>query len=288
MTDRRPPLVVLEHIHQMRNIVWHAQQRGSRVGLVPTMGALHAGHLSLIDAARRECDFVVTSIFVNPAQFGPHEDFSRYPRNFEADLALCAAAGVDVVFHPTVETMYPNGYSTYVEVTGLSEVLEGKVRPGHFRGVTTVVLKLFHIIPADLAYFGQKDYQQQTIIRRMCAELNLPIEIRVCPTVREPDGLALSSRNVYLTPDERRSALSLSKSLQLAQEHFLAGRRDLAGVRDEMFELLSGTSRVHAEYANLIDPDTLEEAGNGLPKLVAVVAARVGTTRLIDNVIIEI
>lgn len=271
----------------MRGIVWHAQENASRVGFVPTMGALHAGHLSLIQAARRECDFVVVSIFVNPTQFGPNEDFGKYPRNLDADLKLCGEAGADVVFHPHHETMYPQGYATFVDVTGLSEVLEGKFRPGHFRGVTTVVLKLFNVVPADVAYFGQKDYQQQTIIRRMCSELNLPIEIRVCPTVREPDGLALSSRNVYLNSEERRSALSLSKSLRLAQELIAGGRHDLAAIRQEMLGLLTRTPRVHVEYATLVHPETLEEVPRILPKLVAVVAARVGTTRLIDNLIVE-
>jgi pantoate--beta-alanine ligase len=271
----------------MRGIVWQAQRRGARVGLVPTMGALHAGHLSLMDAARRECDFVVVSIFVNPTQFGPNEDFSRYPRSLEADLKLCGEVGVDVVFRPAVETMYPDGYATFVDVTGLANTLEGKFRPGHFRGVTTIVLKLLHVIPADLAFFGQKDYQQQAIIRRMCGELNLPVEIRVCPTVREPDGLALSSRNIYLSAEERRSALALPRSLQLAQERLADGAGDLSGVRAEMFEVLTKTSRVRAEYATLIHPETLEEVVECMPNLVAVVAARVGTTRLIDNRIIE-
>src|SRR5262245_50334415 len=271
----------------MRGLGWPAERRRARVGLGPTMGALHAGHLSLMDAARRECDFVVVSIFVNPTQFGPNEDFSRYPRSLEADLKLCGEVGVDVVFRPAVETMYPDGYATFVDVTGLSELLEGKFRPGHFRGVTTIVLKLLHVIPADLAFFGQKDYQQQTIIRRMCGELNLPVEIRVCPTVREPDGLALSSRNVYLSGEERRSALVLPRCLQLAEERLAGGARDLAGVRAEMFDLLTKTSRVRAEYATLIHPETLEEVAETMPRLVAVVAARVGTTRLIDNRIIE-
>jgi pantoate--beta-alanine ligase len=286
-TDRRPPLVVTELVPQMRGIVRNAQQHGSRVGLVPTMGALHAGHVSLIQAARLQCDFVVVSIFVNPTQFGPQEDFAKYPRNLDADLKLCAEAGADVVFHPSVETIYPQGFATHVDVTGLSGLLEGKFRPGHFRGVTTIVLKLFNIVQPDIAYFGQKDYQQQTIIRRMCAELNLPIEIRVCPTVREPDGLALSSRNAYLAAEERRSALSLSKCLRFTQERLAGGERDLAKLRSEMFELLTKTSRVRVEYATVVHPETLEEVPEVLPKLVAVVAARVGTTRLIDNLIIE-
>jgi pantoate--beta-alanine ligase len=285
--DRRTPLVVTEQVNQMRQIVWHAQGRGSRVGFVPTMGALHAGHLSLIQAARKECDFVVVSIFVNPTQFGPQEDYGKYPRNLADDLKLCGDAGADVVFHPAVETIYPDGFATFVEVGGLADVLEGKYRPGHFRGVSTIVLKLFNIVPADSAYFGQKDYQQQAIIQRMCAELNLPIEIRVCPTVRESDGLALSSRNVYLNADERRSALALSRSLQLAQKAIAAGRTDLDTIRREMFEELTKTPRVRAEYATLIHPETLAEVPEVLSRLVGVVAARVGATRLIDNLIIE-
>ena len=212
-------------------------------------------HVSLMQAAREECDFVVASIFVNPTQFGPNEDFKKYPRNFEADFKLCTQAGVDVVFQPTVETIYPTGYATFVDVTGLSDVLEGNFRPGHFRGVATVVLKLFNIVPADCAYFGQKDYQQQTIIRRMCDELNVPIEIRVCPTVREADGLALSSRNVYLNAAERQSALALMRSLHRARELISGGSQDLAGVRQEMLDLLTKSPRVQPEYATLIHPE---------------------------------
>ena len=286
-TDGRSPLIVTEKMSQMRGMVRQAHLRGARVGLVPTMGALHAGHLSLIQAAREECDFVVVSIFVNPTQFGPSEDFTKYPRPAETDLKLCSESSVDVVFQPVAETIYPAGYSTFVDVTGLSDVLEGKFRPGHFRGVATVVLKLFNIVPADYAYFGQKDYQQQTIIRRMCAELNVPIEIRVCPTVREADGLALSSRNVYLNAEERRSALALARTLHLARDLIASGRKDLANLRQEMFETLTKTPRVQAEYATLIHPETLEETAEILPRLVAIVAARVGATRLIDNLIIE-
>jgi pantoate--beta-alanine ligase len=251
------------------------------------MGALHVGHLSLIQAARQECDFVVVSIFVNPTQFGANEDLGKYPRPLDADLKMCGEAGADVVFHPSVQTMYPKGFGTFIEVGGLSDVLEGKFRPGHFRGVTTVVMKLFHIVPADFAYFGQKDYQQQAVIRRMCADLDLPIEIRVCPTVREADGLALSSRNVFLNSEERRSALALHRSLQLAQKRIVSGSTDLAQVRAEMFAELTKTPRVRAEYATLVDPETLEEVPVAQTRLVGVVAARVGSTRLIDNLIIE-
>jgi len=251
------------------------------------MGALHAGHLSLIRAARRECDVVVVSVFVNPTQFGPHEDFQKYPRDLPTDVRLCAEAGADLVFHPTADEVYPPGFATFVEVGGLSNVLEGRFRPGHFRGVATVVSKLFQMAPADVAFFGQKDYQQQTIIRRMVADLNLPIEIRVCPIVRDPDGLALSSRNVYLSSDERRSALALSQSLQLARRLLIEGEHDLDRIRQRMFDLLTSTSAVRPDYATLVDPDTLEEVAAPLPKLVGLVAARVGSTRLIDNEVFE-
>jgi len=273
-------------INEIRELVRGAQRRGGRVGVVPTMGALHAGHLSLMRAAREECEFVVTTIFVNPTQFGPKEDFKKYPRDLATDMQLCAEAGVDAVFHPETETIYPPGFGTFVEVSGLSDVVEGKFRPGHFRGVATVVLKLFQMVPADVAFFGQKDYQQQTLIRRMCADLNLPIEIRVCPTIREADGLALSSRNVYLSADERRSALALSQALQLARRLVVEGVPP-DEVRRQMMEHLTSTPLVQPDYAALAHPDTLEEIETLLPKQVALIAAKVGATRLIDNAVIE-
>lgn len=288
LSSGRSRPAVIEKIAEMRQFVIAARSNGLRVGLVPTMGALHAGHLSLMHAARRECDVVVVSIFVNPTQFGPKEDFQKYPRDLQTDLRLCAEAGVDVVFHPTTEEVYPSGFQTFVEVVGLSEVLEGKFRPGHFRGVATVVLKLFEMVPATRAYFGQKDYQQQTIIRRMCVDLNLPIEIRVCPTIREPDGLALSSRNVFLRREERQAALALSRTLRLARERLQAGDVDLNDIRSEMLALLGSSPLVQPDYATLIDPDTLEEVNERGTRMVAVVAARVGPTRLIDNEIIDV
>jgi pantoate--beta-alanine ligase len=282
-----PPLpLTVETIAGIRHVVAAARARGARVGLVPTMGALHEGHLSLMQATRRECEVVVVSIFVNPTQFGPQEDFQKYPRDLPTDLRLCAEAGVDVVFHPSPSEVYPPGFTSFVEVAGLSQVLEGKFRPGHFRGVATVVLKLFEMVPAHCAYFGQKDYQQQTIIRRMCADLNLPIEIRVCPTIREPDGLALSSRNVFLNREERQSALALSRSLHLAKQRLQGGAADLNEVRRQMLDLLQSTPLVRPDYATLVHPDTLEEVSSSTLPLVAVVAARVGATRLIDNEVI--
>jgi pantoate--beta-alanine ligase len=258
LSSGRQTLTVVETIAGIRQLVTSARARGARIGLVPTMGALHAGHVSLIEAARRECDWVVVTIFVNPAQFGPHEDFQKYPRDLETDSRLCAQAGAAAIFHPATSLVYPPGFTSFVEVAGLSDVLEGKFRPGHFRGVTTVVLKLFAMVPADCAYFGQKDYQQQTIIRRMCVDFDLPIEIRVCPTIREPDGLALSSRNVYLSPQERSSARALSRSLELGRQLLGAGETDLDVVRGKMLELLNGTPFVQTDYITLIHPETLE------------------------------
>ena len=251
------------------------------------MGALHAGHISLMDAARRECDFVVASIFVNPAQFGPHEDFNQYPRDLERDRRLCEQAGMDLIFHPATATIYPEQHATFIDVTGLSDRLEGQSRPGHFRGVATVVLKLFNIVLPDVAYFGQKDFQQQALIRRMCHDLNVPVEIRVCPTVREADGLALSSRNVYLSPEERQSALALSQSLKLARKLLDEGETDAAAIGRQMRALLESTPLVTLDYATLIDTKTLAEVAHAGPDLAAVVAARVGRTRLIDNQILR-
>lgn len=282
-----PELACVERIEAIRSLVAAARERGERVGVVPTMGALHAGHLSLMQAARDECDYVVTTIFVNPTQFGPHEDFRKYPRDLAADLAKCAGAGVDAVFHPPTEEVYPSGFSSFVEVGGLSDTLEGQFRPGHFRGVATIVLKLFQMVPADVAYFGQKDYQQQAVIRRMCVDLNLPIQIRVCPTIREPDGLAMSSRNVYLNKTERQSALALSRALHLARQRIGEGETDLRAVAGQMRELLDATPSVQTDYATLVHPETLEELARPLPRQVAVIAARVGKTRLIDNLIID-
>ena len=276
-------LVVTGEIERTRAELAAARKTGLSIGVVPTMGALHAGHLSLVDTAREECDFVVVTIFVNPTQFGPHEDFDKYPRTLETDLAACRRAGADLVFHPTRDVMYSAGFRTFVEVEGLSNVLEGRHRPGHFRGVTTIVLKLLSIVQPDVAYFGRKDYQQQVIIRRMCADLDLPVEIRTCPTVREPDGLALSSRNRYLSADERQSALSLSQCLLLARKRLLAGETDMEAIRQAMWSHLTATPFVHPDYAIVADSETLEELSQPQPQMVGLVAARVNSTRLIDN-----
>lgn len=275
-------------IAEVREAVRAAQRRGRKVGFVPTMGALHAGHASLIAAARRECEFVVVSIFVNPTQFAPHEDLAKYPRPLEADRRVCRDAGADLVFVPAVEAIYPAGFATYVTVEGLSSIFEGVARPTHFRGVTTVVLKLFQMVPADIAYFGQKDYQQQTIIRKMVADLNLPITIRVCPTIRETDGLAMSSRNVYLNSEQRQVSLALFRTLEMARTELARGARDLPALRQRLRACLGADPAVQPDYATLVDPDTLAELDTPGPRVVALVAARVGTTRLIDNAVIDL
>jgi pantoate--beta-alanine ligase len=256
------------------------------VGLVPTMGFLHAGHMALVERARRENDYVAVSIFVNPAQFGPQEDLSRYPRDMERDLSMLRDAGVDLVFAPEVAEVYPEGFSTSVTVEGLSDKLEGTFRPSHFRGVATVVAKLFNIIPADRAYFGQKDAQQVLVLRRMARDLNFRHEIVVVPTVREPDGLALSSRNSYLNAEERQSALVISRALHLAEEMHRGGERRATEIRSAMRALLEATPLVKTDYVSVSNPDTLEELDRIEERALVAVAARVGRTRLIDNILL--
>lgn len=275
---------VVERIAQVRTAVASARSGGASVGFVPTMGALHAGHRSLVDRARAECGYVVVSIFVNPTQFAPHEDLSKYPRPREQDLALCKAAGADLVFYPAVEEMYPPGGLTTVDVAGLTTLWEGAARPTHFRGVTTVVAKLLNIVGPNVAYFGQKDYQQQAIIRRMVRDLDWPVDIQTCPTIRDPDGLALSSRNVYLSVAQRHSALCLSRALRVGESLFRADKppRDIAAA---MQAEIRQTPGVVLDYAAVVDPDTLQELEQSQPHVVALLAARVGTTRLIDNAI---
>jgi pantoate--beta-alanine ligase len=284
---------VVATVRAMRGIVGAAQRAGRRVGVVPTMGALHEGHMSLVAASRAACDVTVATIFVNPTQFGPNEDYSRYPRTLEADLAKLSAAGADFAFVPDVAEMYPVGLdaenaTTMVEPGSVAEPLEGQFRPGHFRGVATVVLKIFQAVPADAAFFGQKDYQQQLVVRRMVADLLLPIEIVVCPIVREADGLAMSSRNVYLSAEDRRRALSISQALKNAAGLVAAGERDAEKVAAEMLDMLRGGGVVLIDYAAVVDADTLTPIGRIDAKAVALIAARVGATRLIDNSIVTV
>jgi pantoate--beta-alanine ligase len=281
-------MLVVRSVEDARREIAAARARGEEIALVPTMGALHAGHLSLVQTACEECDFVAVSIFVNPSQFGPNEDFDKYPRAFEADLQACRECGVNLVFAPDVSTIYPDTFSTFVELEGLSDVLEGRCRPGHFRGVATVVLKLLNIVQPDVSYFGRKDYQQQAIIRRMCRDLDMPGEIRTCDTVRELDGLALSSRNRYLSDDERIAALSLSKCLKLAKQRLTAGETDVELVRREMLALLNKTRGVAVDYATIADPDSLADITAPQLEMIALVAAKVGRARLIDNLPIHL
>lgn len=262
----------------MREASRRWRNSGRSIGLVPTMGALHAGHLSLVDLARRENDVVVVSLFVNPLQFGPNEDFRRYPRDPDRDAQLLAEAEVDALYRPSTEIMYPSGASTRVSVSGVAEPLEGAARPGHFEGVATVVTKLFGAVEPDRAYFGQKDAQQVAVVKQLVKDLDLGVEIRVGPIVREPDGLALSSRNVYLSVDERKAALALSQALRGATEAYSAGQRGVKELKKLMHARLSAEPLVRAEYAEIVDPDTFRSPGH-----LAVVAARVGKTRLIDN-----
>jgi pantoate--beta-alanine ligase len=282
---------VVESAAQVRQSVSQAREKGKRVGLVPTMGALHQGHVQLIRHCRALADLIVVSIFVNPTQFGPGEDFDRYPRPLEEDLRRCAGAGADLVFAPSGKTVYPNGPgSTIVEVPGLSDILEGARRPGHFRGVATVVLKLFELVRPDLAVFGQKDFQQQLLIRRMVQDLHVAVELAIAPTVRDDDGLALSSRNRYLNPREREAAPVLNRALERAQATVAAGECSADRVRQILRETLESESLVDLDYVEVANAETLEPMGDlskGGP-VVALIAARLGTTRLIDNALLSI
>ncbi len=283
---------VIESNREMQQVADELRRQGKTIGFVPTMGALHEGHLSLVRCSTDENDVTVVSIFVNPTQFGPNEDYERYPRDPEGDLAKCERAGVDIVFMPTVEEMYPEGYVTYVEVTGhLTQTLCGAFRPGHFRGVTTVVTKLFEAVKPHRAYFGKKDYQQWRVIQRMVRDLNMPVEIIGCPIVREPDGLAMSSRNRYLSEEERRSALALYRGLLMARERILNGERDTSRIIREVFEFIESHPHVRKiDYVAVVDPETLQPVGrleSGQQVLVAV-AVHVGPARLIDNMEIQV
>jgi pantoate--beta-alanine ligase len=267
--------------------VVHWRDRRAKIGLVPTMGALHQGHFTLVKQSKCECDYSVATIFVNPTQFGPNEDLSRYPRTLEADLAGLRDLQVDLVFTPSPELLYPAGFSTYVQPPVAAEPLEGICRPGHFRGVATVVLKLFQILPATIAYFGQKDYQQLTVIKRMVEDLNVPVRVQGCPTVREADGLAMSSRNRYLNAQQRQAALSLWTALQAARQLYEAGERDVARLEEMMSQRLLQHGADRIEYARVVDAQTLETIESVTGPAVALIAAFVGPTRLIDNLVLE-
>jgi pantoate--beta-alanine ligase len=273
-------------IDELRSALREARRRRQTIGLVPTMGALHEGHLSLIRAARASNDFVVVSLFVNPTQFGPTEDLARYPRPLEQDLALCAAAGVDLVFHPEPAVVYPPGFRTFVEVTGLQDVLEGASRPAHFRGVATVVLKLLNLVQPDRAYFGQKDAQQALIVRRLVQDLNVPVEIVVCPIVREPDGLALSSRNRYLGAEQRRQAPILYQALCAARDRALAGERRAATLQQTMLDRIATAPGAVVDYAVVVTADGLGPIAEARGTVLLAVAVTFGRARLIDNMVV--
>jgi pantoate--beta-alanine ligase len=271
-------------VAEMKALARGWRSEGRRIGFVPTMGYLHEGHLSLVRESKARADVTVVSIFVNPTQFGPHEDFKRYPRDLTKDSAFLEAAGVDALFTPEVGEIYPPGYRTYVEVEGLQDKLCGRSRPGHFRGVATVVLKLFDIIGPDLAFFGAKDAQQVLIIRRMAADLDLDVEVVPCPLVREPDGLALSSRNVYLGPAERKAALSLSTGLRWAEKAVAAGERDAARIVAGVRAVIEAEPLARIDYVEAIDPETLEPVAEVRGEVLLALAVFFGATRLIDNV----
>jgi pantoate--beta-alanine ligase len=279
--------VVVTSVASLREAVTAARSKGLTICLVPTMGALHRGHLSLVELARRTPQaFVVVSIFVNPIQFGPHEDLERYPRPLQRDLDLCAQAGVDLVFHPDVAVMYPPGFVTQVEVKGLQDGLCGASRPGHFRGVATVVLKLFLQVQPDHAYFGQKDAQQVRIIQQMVRDLNVPVEVCVAPIVREPDGVALSSRNQYLEPDQRRQATVLYMALNEARTRIEAGERSAAVLHQGLVQRIASAPGAVLDYAAIVDANTLEPIENLTGPALIALAVKFGATRLIDNLLI--
>jgi pantoate--beta-alanine ligase len=280
-------MMVVERIREVRRHVRQARMQGRQIAFVPTMGALHAGHVSLIRAARADGGFVVVSIFVNPTQFDDGRDLDAYPRPLADDLEVCTREGVDLVFAPKIQEMYPDGPKTAVRVPGMSETMCGAFRPGHFDGVCTVVAKLFAIVQPDVAYFGEKDAQQLAIVRRMAADLNLPVEVRGCPLIRDTDGLAISSRNVYLSEGERRRALALSRALLEARDAVVGGERDAGKLADAVRRQLADAEGVETEYVAVVDPDTLADLECVAENVLVAAAVRVGTTRLIDNVLLR-
>ena len=279
---------VIEKISELKAAVAAQRRAGRTIGLVPTMGYLHEGHLSLVQASRRDNDITVISIFVNPAQFGPNEDFEKYPRDPGGDSRKAEEAGTDIIFAPSADEIYPGGYSTYVDISGITDRMCGKSRPGHFKGVATVVTKLFNIVQPDRAYFGQKDAQQLAVIKKLVRELNMNVEIAACPIVREKDGLAMSSRNVYLNSEERKAALVLSKSIFRAERLIAQGERDSDRVRRTVEGEIRQESLADIDYVTVVDADTLEELRLLKGRVLVAVAAKFGRTRLIDNAVVEV
>jgi pantoate--beta-alanine ligase len=280
--------IITTTVEATRQHIAAARSLGKTVGLVPTMGALHAGHASLMAAARAETGFVVVSIFVNPTQFGPSEDLSRYPRPFENDVKLCEGQGVDLVFHPTPDILYAPSFQTFVEVTELQNVLCGPTRPGHFRGVATVVLKLFNIVTPDVAYFGQKDAQQARVLMQMVRDLDVPVRLKMCPIVREPDGLALSSRNIFLDAYQRQDATVLYRALIAVRERIDAGERQAEPLIRLARGMIEKTAGAKIDYVAIVDFETLQPLERLQGKVLIALAVQFGTTRLIDNVLMDV
>jgi len=285
MNRRMKSVQIVHTIEGVRSAVAEARKAGQRIGFVPTMGGLHEGHGSLMDRSVSECGFTVVSIFVNALQFGPAEDFQKYPRELDVDAAFCERRGVDLIFAPTHEEMYPREQRTFVEVTGLTDGLCGKYRPGHFRGVTTVVAKLLLAVLPDVAYFGEKDGQQLAVVKRMVADLNFPVEICPVATVREPDGLAMSTRNRYLAPEERRAATAVYRSLQRARALLAGGERDAATVRAAVHDVLAAERAIQVQYVEVVDAEELQPLSYIDGRVMVAVAVYVGGTRLIDNLV---
>lgn len=278
---------IFKSVKSLRKEFERVKSKRKAIGFVPTMGFLHEGHLSLIRRAKKDTDRVVVSIFVNPMQFGPKEDLKKYPRDLNRDLRLCRKEGVDIVFIPNAKTIYANGFSTYVDVGNLTETLCGASRPGHFKGVATVVAKLFNIVQPDIAYFGQKDAQQAIVIKKMVEDLNMPIKIKIMPIIREKDGLAMSSRNLYLSPQERKQALSLYRSLKLAKALYRDGERDPKNIKKSMRNEILKHPHVKIDYVSIVDTKSFKPSNRISNKVLVAVAAKIGKTRLIDNTILN-
>jgi len=280
-------VIICKTIAEIKSFICKCKERGDTVGLVPTMGYLHEGHLSLMKKARKLCDIVVISIFVNPTQFGPQEDFEKYPRDMKRDAALAEAVGVDAIFAPEAAEMYPPDFCTYVEVGGITEKLCGRSRPGHFKGVATVVTKLFNIVQPDLAVFGWKDAQQALVIKQMVRDLNMDVKVITGPTVREADGLAMSSRNVYLSPEERKAALVLPRSLEAAREAVGNGERDAVKIKDMVVDMIKSEPLAEIDYVEICRLPDLKEVASIEGQVMLAMAVKFGDTRLIDNVVLE-
>jgi len=281
-------VIIIETIQEMQEFIKKCKKQGKSIALVPTMGSLHKGHLTLIERAKEVCDVVVTSIFVNPTQFGPNEDFAKYPRDLTGDSEKAGSVGAEVIFHPKAREMYPEGYSTFVQVEGITDKLCGMSRPGHFRGVTTVVTKLFNIIQPDKAFFGQKDAQQVLVLQRMAADLNMNVTLEVVPIVREADGLAMSSRNAFLSAKERSAALILSQSLQLAEFLVRQGEKNIENIRMQVIEKIATEKLAACEYVEIYHYPTLQVTDEIKEKALLALAVKIGNTRLIDNTILEV